>query len=91
MIGAKRTLTLNGFRGRVGAVGDSSMPEILLLLVLVFHHRDLLLKLDEKVRVIMRVPEGYTKFWSNGHFGVGIADGIYWDIPTRESMRNQHV
>jgi hypothetical protein len=39
------------------------------------------LNLQEKVRVIMRVPEGYTKFWSNGHFGVGIADGgIYWDI-----------
>jgi len=35
-IGAKRTLTMNDFRCRVGAVRESSMPEILLLLVAVF-------------------------------------------------------
>jgi len=36
VIGAKRKLALNGFRGRVSAVDESFMHEILLLLVAVF-------------------------------------------------------
>jgi hypothetical protein len=36
VIGAKRKLALNGFRGRVSAVDKSFMQEILLLLVAVF-------------------------------------------------------
>ena len=41
-------------------------------------------KLREKVRVIMHVPESYTKVLVERTLGVGLADGgIYWDIPTK--------
>lgn len=39
--------------------------------------------LREKVRVIMYLPEGYTKVLVERTWGVGLAGGgIYWDIPT---------
>jgi|GEM_PF-6258600 len=39
--------------------------------------------LREKVRVIMHLPEGYTKVLVERTLGVGMADGgVYWDIPT---------
>jgi hypothetical protein len=39
--------------------------------------------LREKVRVIMHLPEGYTKILVERTLGLGMADGgIYWDIPT---------
>jgi hypothetical protein len=41
------------------------------------------LTLREKVRVIMHLPEGYTKVLVEWTLGVGLADGgIYWDIRT---------
>ena len=37
----------------------------------------------EKVRVIMPLPEGYTKVLVESTYDIGLADGgIYWDIPT---------
>jgi hypothetical protein len=39
--------------------------------------------LREKVRIIMHLPEGYTKVLVEWTLGVGMTDGgIYWDIPT---------
>ena len=49
VIGAKRTLTMNGFRCRVGAVRESFMPEILLLLVAVFQPNWLKVPVSTKI------------------------------------------
>ena len=39
--------------------------------------------LREKVRVMMHLPEGYTKVLVERTLGVGMANGgVYWDIPT---------
>jgi hypothetical protein len=39
--------------------------------------------LRENVRVIMHLPEGYTKVLVERTLGLGLAGGgIYWDIPT---------
>ena len=45
---------------------------------------DMPVKLREKVRVIMHLPETYTKVLVERTPGVGLADGgTYWDIPTK--------
>jgi len=44
--------------------------------------------LNEKVRVIMHLPGGYTKVLVEWTLGVGMADGgIYWDIPRKLFLR----